>query len=168
MDQVVEGLRNSGESYQNMGTICEQIARLDFQHEYPAPRYRVETGIAYAVSNQVIGELDVVIFDTQSRKALMMVEVKCWSDLRDALKKARSQIRRFQSYIQSNQKVELYSTKTHRYYDQEQFKEISAFLTLSQLGGKSEGFDRTLEFTLSETRELRDRMMDCQAQRQCR
>lgn len=44
---LFEALRDSGEKYFIVGTVCEQVAKLNMQQIYKAPEYTVITGIQY-------------------------------------------------------------------------------------------------------------------------
>lgn len=168
LDFLFEDLRDSGENYQVDGAICEQVAKLDIQREYPQPHYKVVTGIAYSSQSHVIGELDLVVFNSHSGKAALISEVKCWKNLGGALKKVREQRRRFLSSLNSPAPLEFFSIKDHTLYDRTQFESDAQFISISQYGGRAEGFDRTLEFDLEQMNELRNRLMACQARNECR
>ena len=168
LDIVFDDLRDSGENYQIEGAICEQVAKLDIEREYPRPNYTVVTGIAYSSQRQVIGELDVVVFNTHSGKAALISEVKCWKNFGGAIRKAREQRRRFLNTLNSRSPLEFYSTKDHVSYDRSQFESDASFVSISQYGGRNEGFDRHLEFDLEQMKLLRERLMACQARNECR
>lgn len=40
-------LRDVARSYEDSGSICEEVARLEVQRDFPAPQYEVHVGIAY-------------------------------------------------------------------------------------------------------------------------
>ena len=61
-------LKKIPRDYQDAGSICEEVARLDMQREYPAPQFTVEVGIAYADEERTVGELDIIIFDNNMNK----------------------------------------------------------------------------------------------------
>lgn len=167
IDDLVNALKDSGEKFEIVGTICEQAARLDLEREYLAPRFTVETGISYGNQNRTIGELDVIVFDS-SRNALVVAEVKCWKDLGGAIRKARDQRQRFQNTIaQSDPRVRL-QDRQHLYHRLSDFMNVSSFLSISQSGGRTFGFDREISLSLDELMEARQRLMQCQRSGACR
>ena len=70
LQEDFEALRDSAKDYQIVGTVCEEVARLEMvRADYPQPRYRVVTGIAYGNGHRTIGELDVVVFEQRETEA---------------------------------------------------------------------------------------------------
>ncbi|OFZ21743.1 MAG: hypothetical protein A2X94_15765 [Bdellovibrionales bacterium GWB1_55_8] len=168
IQSLFEKLRDSGEDYQNEGAVCEQVARLELQREYPSHSYEIVVGIEYANVRQTIGELDVVVFDRHGQ-AILVGEVKCWSDLRKARRKAAQQRTRFLDTIQSGAPIDMFLASNRSVpFRREQFQALSRFISISQRGGRSFGFDRDLPNSLSEMRELRETLMQCQAAGKCR
>lgn len=170
---LFEKLRDSGEDYQNEGAVCEQVARLELQREYPSHSYEIVVGIEYANVRQTIGELDVVVFDRRpgpgQGQAVLVGEVKCWSDLRKARRKAAQQRTRFLDTIQSGVPIDMFLASNRSVpFRREQFQALSQFISISQRGGRSFGFDRDLPNSLPEMRELRETLMQCQAAGKCR
>lgn len=162
-----ELLKDSGTDFQVIGVVCEQVARLELYEVYPAERYEIHTGIQYAADNHVKGELDVVVIDRASDKAVLLGEVKCWKNLEGAYNKAMKQRRRFLSYINSNAVLQFRSTTTGEAFRQEQFEGIKNFISIAQKGGESAGFTRELDYSLEELMSLRQRIMECQRRHEC-
>jgi hypothetical protein len=172
LGEVFEQLKDSGENYEITGTVCEQVARLELQRDYPAPRYEVLTGVAYAEARRVIGELDVVVFDKSAAadgKAVLIAEVKCWKNLPGGSRKARQQRKRFLDTMEQNQKVDFYLvSKREVQFERDQFQQAKRFISISQNGGHQAGFEDCLPYTLEELMALRERLMKCQNQGECR
>lgn len=162
-----ELLKNVPRDYQDAGSICEEIARLDMQEVYKAPQYTVEVGIAYAYDQRTIGELDIIIFDNNTQKVFKVAEVKCWKDVRGGLKKAKEQRSRFQQYVNSGRKLTFKSTTTNKIYDQEQFNYVNEFFSIAQKDTTKQGFDHEMEYSLAEMKEHRKDMIRCQSKKQC-
>lgn len=165
LSQVFEALRTSGEKYQIVGTVCEQVARLKMEESYPAPRYKVVTGIAYKIGDRVVGELDVVVFDGQN--AILVGEVKCWNDLRGAQNKARDQRSRFMTNLQSGKNMQLDCTNGGCHYTKNNFRTVQKFISIAQQGGTQFGFDMDLDYSLKDLMGLRQKLITCQEQGQC-
>lgn len=164
VSDLVERLKGTDDKYEIVGTICEQAARIELEREFQPPRYAIETGISYGNESRTIGELDVVVFDSDRRVA-MVAEVKCWKDLGRALQKARSQRRRFRDTLASGAKVKFWHEKDqHRYSE---FTGIQYFDSISQKGGKGAGFDRELSLSLAELMEARRRLLNCSDSKSC-
>ncbi|KYG63715.1 hypothetical protein AZI86_12865 [Bdellovibrio bacteriovorus] len=160
-------LKKIPRDYNDAGSICEEVARLDMQRAYPGPQYKVEVGIAYADEERTIGELDIIIFDTNMNKVYKVAEVKCWKDVRGGLKKAREQRARFVSNVHSNKVLQFRSTSTGQYYEQNQFQNITEFFSIAQKGSEAVGFDVELNYSLSELKQYRKDMIRCQNRGEC-
>jgi hypothetical protein len=167
LQDEMEALRDTPRSYVDTGAICEEVARLDVQKEFPKPQYTVINGIAYSGENGTIGELDVVIFDNNTQKVIKIAEVKCWKDLKGGLKKARDQRQRFLSWNKSGKKLKFKSTSDGRVFPQDQFDYVTEFVSIAQKGATRSGFDAELNYTLPELMQLRQMMMQCQSRGEC-
>jgi hypothetical protein len=88
-------LKDIPRDYLDTGSICEEVARQETIKEYPAPQFEVLSGIAYETQDGTDGELDVIVFDSNTNKVIKIAEVKCWLKLDHALKKAHEQRARF-------------------------------------------------------------------------
>lgn len=163
VSELVQRLKNTEEAYNITGTICEQAARLELERDFQPPRFKIETGISYSMGGQTMGELDVVVFDAD--KVAMVAEVKCWKNFGDALQKARSQRKRFQKALGSGRELLFWHDKAK--YDSAQFNELRVFESISQKGGKSNGFTRELGYSLEELMDARQRLLNCQAGGRC-
>lgn len=162
-----EILKHIPRDYQDAGSICEEVARVDMMRLYRAPQYTVEVGIAYADDERTIGELDIVIFDNNMNKVIKVGEVKCWKDVRGGLKKAREQRTRFINNLESGRVLRFRSTSTGKYYDPGQFTGLKDFFSMAQKGSAAQGFTRELQYTLSELKQYRKEMIHCQNRGEC-
>ncbi|MGE3262008.1 MAG: hypothetical protein AB7K68_09535 [Bacteriovoracia bacterium] len=161
-------LRDSGENMTVVGTICEQVARLELMKDYPENRYAITNGIAYGRNRATEGELDVVVFEKPTMKAVLVGEVKCWSNFNSAKNKANKQRSRFLSVIGTGDDVNLWATKNGQHYSKSQFASVTNFISISSEGADRAGFDMALEMDLQELMELRQQIMSCQANGSCR
>lgn len=160
-------LKNSGSNYEIVGTVCEEVARLRYEEEFPSNRYVVVTGVEYGDGNRTIGELDVVVFEKGSQKVVRVTEVKCWKDPKGALAKAHDQRQRFQRTIASGKPVYFRSLHSEYKFKKDNFMGTKEFMAVSQKGTKAFGFDKELPYDLSELMKLRQMLIECQASRQC-
>jgi hypothetical protein len=169
LEPVFNELKTTIEDYQTKGTVCEQVARLELEQQFPASEYTVLNGITYSRQGQILGELDVVVFRNRDHHAVLIGEVKCWHDLHAARIKAMHQRERFQSYLEHGARgIEFYKNTDHRvHYSFQQFAEIPPFILISQDDGRNEGFDLTIPYSLDEMMDLRDMLIRCQATRDC-
>ncbi len=165
-DDVI-ALKNSARDYFDTGTICEEVARLEIQNEFPAPQYKVLTGISYDNGDGTAGELDVIVFDTNINKVIKIAEVKCWKKLDQALQKAKKQRERFMGYRENAANISYKKTHSKETFTKEQFAYVNDFITIGQQGAKAFGFDRELKYSLRDFMELRDLMMKCQHEGKC-
>lgn len=167
LEEDFQALKSVPRDYTDAGSICEEVARLRVADEYPAPQYKVETGIAYGNAERTIGELDIIVFDLNTNKAIKLGEVKCWKDARSGLKKAQDQRARFMKNIRGNGPLRFVSTSTHQTYDADQFRYVNDFISIAQKGTISAGYDMELEYTLNELKSFRMKMIQCQKQGEC-
>ncbi|MFN8790170.1 MAG: hypothetical protein ACK5Y2_01790 [Bdellovibrionales bacterium] len=160
-------LKNSGSDYTVVGTICEDVTKLRFEEEFPSTKFEVVTGVEYNDGNRTIGELDVVVFDRLTQKAVRVSEVKCWKDMNGALAKARNQRQRFINHLKSNLPIYFRSLRSQHQFKEANFLSVTDFAAVAQKGSKAVGFERELPYELRELMQLRQMMISCQNQRQC-
>ncbi len=163
LPELMEALRDSAVNYEVVGTVCEQVARLELYKTFPAKDFEIINGIEYGDTKRTIGELDVVIFKKTTKKAVFVGEVKCWRDLQGALKKAHAQRNRFIASLSK----EIYMQDQENSYDQAQFDHVQRYAAIAPVGSKKAGFDVEMENSLEELMRLRDMLMDCQHRGQC-
>lgn len=162
-----EQIKHVARSFEDSGSICEEVAKLEVEKEFPTPQYSVLVGIAYGDEKRVVGELDIVIFDNNLQKVIKIAEVKCWKDLKAGLEKAKEQRARFLTAIRSSKKIIFRSTSTQELFDSEKFKYVKDFYSVAQRGSMAVGFDRELKLSLLELRDLRYEMIRCQVNGLC-
>ncbi len=184
-EDTLTQLKNEVGEPLSIGSLCEKVAQYQIEKSYPKSKYKIRNGIEYyraresfsnsedsedsEVESQTtksslmypLGELDLVVFDKLSHKAVLIAEVKCRHDLPSAGRKARKQRSRFQAWIHHSKDLEFQGKDSEpESVSPDQFDENIPFILISQKGGKKAGFDLTLDFTLSELVELNDRLAD--------
>ena len=167
VDEAFEKIKDNARYYKDPGAVCEEVAREEFSQKYPAPRYEVLVGVSYNVNGRTLGELDMVIIDTNSKQATMVGEVKCYSNLKKGLSKAKQQRKRFLSTISQFKNIDFLDLTSEEKIAPEVFLGVREFVSISQKGGKSVGFDYELPLSLDEMSSLRDKMIHCQNDGQC-
>ncbi|MFV8259617.1 hypothetical protein ACNQKP_17550 [Bdellovibrio bacteriovorus] len=167
LDGTFEKIRNQARHYRDPGAVCEEVARAEFSEKYPAPQYEVIVGIAYNLKGRTVGELDMVLMDHNTQKVAMVGEVKCYSNLKNGLTKAKQQRKRFLTHLGSGAPLEFINTSTGEKYAYDKFQYVREFISVSQKGGKAVGFDVELEHNLDEMTQLRDRIIHCQKDNLC-
>jgi hypothetical protein len=161
-------LKNSGKSLEAVGTICEDVTQLRYIEKYPAPQYRVLTGIAYNDKERTVGELDLVVFDNETHNAILIGEVKCWNSPKSGLKKAQEQRKRFLDNVKSSKALTFkWLQDPKEKFTKTQFNKTSNFISIAQHGAKNKGFDVELEYSLKELMQLREDIMRCQESGEC-
>ncbi len=166
LEQAYEALKFSQANVAPEGAICEQVAILEFQLEYPADKYEIVNDIEYTDGRSTYGEIDVVVFDKATKKAVMIAEVKCWKSLKNARKKAFEQRMRFGRALASKGSLSL---KNREYsFQRDQFDSVQSFIMIAQKGAVAAGFERELEMDLKELAELRRRVETCQTYKNCK
>jgi Holliday junction resolvase-like predicted endonuclease len=163
-----DSLKSDPADYGDYGTICEHVAKLRLEEHYPESEYDIEIGIVYKRGGQIIGELDVVVFDESDGKAIVVSEVKCRRNLDAANSKAREQLERFRSTLESGRSVELFlKNDERRKFSIDQFHSPLKFMAVSQEGGLDSGFEMTIGLDLDEVTQLREMLISCQKRGEC-
>lgn len=161
-------LKNAGKDLSAIGSICEDVTQLRYIEQYPQPQYRVLTGIAYSDKDRTIGELDLIVFDTNTHNAILIGEVKCWKNPKGGLKKAKDQRQRFLTHVKSSKALTFkWLSDPKEKFTKTQFNKTNDFISIAQLGTKAKGFDVELEYTLDELMQLRTDIMQCQDSGEC-
>jgi hypothetical protein len=84
----------------DIGSICEFIAKEIIAKKYRSSHYMIKTNIAYGDHHKrILGELDIVVFNRSSRRAALLIEVKCRKDQQKALSHGYNQLKRFKNII---------------------------------------------------------------------
>ncbi|WP_415064021.1 hypothetical protein [Bdellovibrio sp.] len=164
IEPVFEALKSSAVNYEPDGAVCEQVARLRLQEDYPDKDFLLATGIEYSTGGQTLGELDLVVINRTTQKVVLVMEVKCWKNYGQALDKAKAQRDRFTWNLTKYPHQIRFTTYSDLHLRPEQFEgNATVFRSLSHAGGIRHGFDMELGFTLSELRDLRMKLLKCQA-----
>ncbi len=155
-------------SFEDSGAVCEEVARVQVQKSYPNPQFEVLTGIYYADSERVIGELDIVVLDHHKQKVVQVSEVKCWKEPALGLEKALQQRKRFLKSLRSAKELVFRSAFSgEQSLTELAFKGIENFSTIGQKGTIAVGYDEEMPYTLLEFQELRRKVMNCQKRSEC-
>lgn len=163
MDELFERLATVKVNFDPAGTVCEQVALIEFEERFPKDKYDMTVSIEYG-NKEAIGELDVVVFDKKTKIVDTIAEVKCWKSMEGGLKKARSQRMRFQAGVKRN--IKLWD-KNKTQYQRSQFENVREYLTVGQKGALEHGYDVELSLDLKDLMRLRDRMLDCYSEKKC-
>ncbi|MDG0817458.1 hypothetical protein [Bdellovibrio svalbardensis] len=156
-------LQNSKVNYEPDGAVCEQLAILKARVTYPESAYDITGGIEYDIGGETLGELDLVILEKQTRKVVLVEEVKCWKNYGSGLDKAKVQRDRFMWNLTKFTSKIRFTSYTDEQFTAENFQNAFPFIFVSHAGGVKHGFDQELDFNMSEVRELRTQLLKCQA-----
>lgn len=161
IQSLLKELENTHEKYEVTGTVCEQAARVMLAQYYPEPNYEILTGIEYSdYIGHVLGELDVVVFDHNTQKAILVAEVKCCHNAKKASRLARRQLRRFKSTLSSKARIDYHLTnKREIHFQEDQFDESVKLISISPKGGDQSGFDVALDYSIDELMYLQKKLM---------
>ena len=128
LDEYFEELSHEKVDFEPSGMVCERVAVREIESLYPSENYNIINGISYDQNKTTIGELDVVILDKNTGKVEAVAEVKCWTSFSGALKKAKNQRMRFQTYL--NRNIDIYD-KNGKRYSKNLFQNIQKYFTIS-------------------------------------
>lgn len=161
-DSMYDELKSLPRNYEAKGAICEEVAKVLLEKDYPQPRYTVHVGIAYGDLEKVIGELDEVIVDNETQKVVKIFEVKCWTDMKAGLEKAQEQRARFLKSIRNPSRLYFSSTSTDQEFSSQMFIGTQSFAAIGQKGSKAIGYDIEFPLTMKELMDLRLQLLRCQ------
>lgn len=169
VEQAFQMLSRVPADYRIGGTVCEQLARYRFAYKFPPETHRIDVGIVYTNSHgNTLGELDVVVFDRNTGRAVLIGEVKCWKNLKSAMKKAKLQLARFRSYVADKRPIHMYnSTNPDLRYNKKQFKSAPKLVYISQEGGQASGFQVSIGLPHAEVLQLQKMLLSCQKSGKC-
>ncbi|WP_295906193.1 hypothetical protein [uncultured Bdellovibrio sp.] len=167
IEPYFEALKQSGANFEPDGAICEQVARLALATQYPDKDFSLASGIEYDAGGMTLGELDVLVINRATQKVVLVTEVKCWKNLKQALDKVVSQRQRFIWNLTKFPQKMHFVSYSELDLKAEQFDAATEYRSISQLGGVKYGFDMELDLTLSEFRALRMKLLKCQAWGEC-
>lgn len=170
-EELFERLKDSAIDFDTQGKICEVVEVLNLEDQYPAPRHKVMSGIKYKNPFRTLGEIDAVVFDLSNQTVIRIEEVKCWNEdtLSVANRKAREQLDRLYSTMQSTKPIEIYDPETLETFERVQFRSLprSDYHSVAQKVDGRSRFDEDLGFYLDELRSLRARLINCQRTGPC-
>lgn len=167
IEPVFQALQQSAVNYEPDGSVCEQVALLKLRESYPTEDFSIANGVEYSTGGDTLGELDLVVVEKKTNKVVLVGEVKCWRNLQQAMDKLKAQRDRFTWNLTKHTQQMQFTDYEGFNFKVEQFEGISNFRSISQLGGIRRGFDVELDFTLSELKELRSKLLKCQAWGHC-
>lgn len=150
--------KDKGYDWEANGNMCEYMAREEMKEHFPEDKYEIKSGIVYKLNNNVIGELDLIVFNRATNLVDYIGEVKCWKDIAAGLDKAKKQRERFQKHVGKN--ITLADSKQS--YNVAQFRAVQSYFSVAQKGGVAAGFTYELALTLLEAQQLRMVMLRCQ------
>lgn len=152
-----------------VGTVCEEVTRLELFKEFPASRFIIRNGVEYWTNDQPKhpqyprGELDVVVFDGNTEQAVFVAEVKCPlpEEMGWLLDKAHKQTVKYHHAVDGQMITEMSYTAMSGdgTVDPQAFYQTRpTMVTVGPLGARQYGFQRELPFTRAEMFEMADIM----------
>ena len=151
-----ERIRDLKFDYGRVGSVLEALAFLELQQVYPEPEYEILSGLQYQnYDNHTAGELDLVVWEKKSRRAIKVYEVKLSLNLSRAHKLALAQLERFKTHLkEKNISGFIYNRNRGRFFRVSQFKEIESFEIVGSQGALEEGYDREIDLSREEADSL--------------
>lgn len=165
LQDYIAQLKDIPANYQVDGAICEQIARLELYEDYSPEAYEIEVNIVYGMGHLHEGELDVVVFEKYTGRAVLVGEVKCSNDSDAALSKGNKQKRRFFENLHLHGGLNFHTAMTQ--FPSSLFLGLQEFILIGPRGTRGDGFERELRLSLSELRDLSREMIACQKAKLC-
>lgn len=144
--------------YGKVGSVLEALAYLELQQLFPEPDYEILAGLQYQdFSDRTAGELDLVVWEKESRRAVRIYEVKLSINLGRARKLALAQLERFKAHLkEKNISQFIYNRDRYRAFRVSQFEEIVAYGVIANQGAREEGYDMEIDLTREEADRLQE------------
>ncbi len=105
LEYIEDWLKVETHSYFNVGNILEYLTRMQLQkldNIYPPDRFTITGGVTYfhGKGSNMVGELDIVVYNNRSCRVVAIGESKASanSNMKDALRKAKKQLKRFEDF----------------------------------------------------------------------
>lgn len=162
IEPYFEALKQSRVNFEPDGAICEMVGLLQYAQTYPPSDYVLASGIEYSTGELTLGELDIVVIDRRTAKVVLVSEVKCWKNQKQAFEKVKSQRQRFLYNLAKFPRKMNFETFSDLRLKADQFDSKTLYRSLSDLGGVRHGFDAEMELNLSELKQLRMKLLKCQ------
>lgn len=162
-----DSIKDSGANLEPDGAVCEQLELVRLKATYPADKFIITGHVEYSLGKDTLGELDVIVLDRNTNKAVLLEEVKCWKDLSNAMVKATGQRDRFLWNLAKSPRAMVFTSYDGRTYSVDQFQGEIPFKFVAQAGAVSKGFDVELDLNLRELGQLRMMVLKCQQNGQC-
>lgn len=170
-EQLFSQLKVKGLHLENYGAICEEAAIIEKQKQFAKIKPIVISGVEYADTEGIVGELDVLVIDRKTNQVLELTEVKCYENLAAGLKKAKAQSDRFFTLLKAGIDLYFYPNFTDepalRPLERAHFTQLTRMRSLGQKGAVAGGYDEELPYSLAELTEVRKKIMACQEQGDC-
>lgn len=169
-DYLYEQLKYMDRDFRQIGTVCEEAARIQLSEQYPISDFSIIVGLVYHNNQRIIGELDIVVISKDNYRAVLIGEVKCRKKLRSAQNLAISQLERFESYISSGKEIDFFVAGNN--YEELEigpwvFQSPYEHITISQDGGENYGFDIALPYSLNDVNDVHEWLLDCHDRGEC-
>lgn len=164
VEDYVTLFKDRGYDWEGSGNMCEYVAREEMKVHFPEDRYLIKSGITYKFKNQVIGELDLIVFNKATNLVDYIGEVKCWKEVKEGFSKAMQQRERFKKYVGRAVIIQDHEQT----YTPEQFRAVQSYFSVGQRGSLSAGFNYELSLDLIQAKNLREAMLRCQSSGACK
>ncbi len=150
LDRYFEAIRNLPLDYGKVGSVLEAIALVLLQEQYAEPDFAVYTGIQYeSRSGRTLGELDIVIWDRKTRRALAVYECKLTRNFQRAGKKSREQLDRFINAL-ARDEIGGMRSEVGKRFDPSQFEHVLVYGFIGPHGALDAGWELQIDISREE------------------
>lgn len=150
--------RNKIKFSNDIGRLCEFIAKIIVVKKYPHTHYDIKTNIAYEdLDHRPLGELDIVVFNRTSKNAEVVIEVKCRKNHEKALLHANQQLKRFKKMLQpSHEPSSLIISKGTTIFQPDLFKNARTQVMMPKRCGTCHARAHEFDVTLGDIESLQE------------
>jgi len=160
LGRYYEMIKDLPYDYGQVGSIVEALAHSQLEVLYPAPHYEVIGDLDYQEGVRTVGELDLVVFDRESGRAVLVAEAKLTDNFKWARRSARKQIHRFQSYLHEGKITRfIHTADPKRTVTTNQFTDVGRYVLIGPRNALAAGFDYEVDVTRTEADELQAKLL---------
>ena len=114
----------------------------------------------YQEGPRTVGELDLIVFEQKSGRAVIVAEAKLTDNFKWARRRARTQLYRFQSYLYAGRITDFVQAfNRDRTVTTNQFQDVGRYVLIGPRGALAAGFDYEVDLTRSEADALQAKLL---------
>lgn len=149
-------IRDLDFNWRQVGSVLEALGYRRLEALFPAPRYAIYHGLQYHDSTgRTLGEIDLLVFDTEANLVAAVYECKISGNPRRALEHAEEQLARFRDALRHHDVARFTPTGgPTRAWIAADFRELRDFRTVGGANTARQGYDLEIDLSRAEADQL--------------